>query len=155
MHRASGRVLRLPAFAWGPAICLAAFALPAAADVGCPMTIAVTQKLAAPSSGWTEGLSQLPTDLAGISVFEGPPEDMADLVPDESPKTPNTVSDIWELPPSERGYWLTCRYANTTVTLTRQLPKSVTHCEAIFEKDQSFAGGAPVARSAKCGPLQP
>jgi len=126
-----------------------------AADLSCPMAIEVTQKLAAPQKGWTEGADKLPIELSGIAVFDGPPSEMADLIPDEGPKTADTVSDTWDLPPSDRGYWLTCRYGNTNVTLTRQLPKSVKRCEAIFEKDQSFASGAAVARSAKCGPVQP
>ena len=137
--------------------CLAAL-LPAsavAADLSCPMAIEATQKLATPQKGWTEGTDKLPTELSGIAVFDGPPSEMADLIPDEGPKTADTTSDTWDLPPSDRGYWVTCRYGNSTVTLTRQLPKSVTRCEAIFEKNQSFAGGASVARSAKCGPVQP
>jgi hypothetical protein len=154
---------RLPVVHPAPALmrcsiaALAAFLpVPAgAADLSCPKAIETTQKLGAPQKGWTEGTDKLPTELSGIAVFDGPPEQMADLIPDEGPKTADTVSDTWDLPPSERGYWVTCRYGNTTVTLTRQLPKSVTRCEAIFEKNQSFAGGASVARSAKCGPVQP
>jgi len=126
-----------------------------AADLSCPMAIEATQKLAAPQKGWTEGTGKLPTELSGLAVFDGPPSEMADLAPDEGPTTADSVSNIWDLPPSDRGYWVTCSYGNTNVTLTRQLPKSVTRCEAVFEKNQTFAGGAPVARSAKCGPVQP
>jgi hypothetical protein len=128
---------------------------PVLADVGCPMKVEVKQALAAPPSGWTAGLDKLPTEAAGVSVFEGPPEEMADLVPDDGKDASDTRSDIWNLPHSDRGYWLVCRYANTTVTLARQLPASVTRCEAVYEKQQTFAGGAPVMRSSKCGPGGP
>jgi hypothetical protein len=127
----------------------------ALADVGCPMKIEVSQSLAAPQEGWTGGQDKLPTELAGISVFDGPPEQLADLVPDDGVETGDTRSDIWNLPKNERGYWLTCRYSSTTVTLTRQLPATVTRCEAVYEKQLSFIGGAPVVRSVACGPAAP
>jgi len=125
------------------------------ADVGCPMKVEVKQTLATPQSGWTAGLDKLPTEAAGISVFDGPPEELADLVPDDSKDAADTRTDVWNLAKSDRGYWLVCHYASTTVTLARQLPATVTRCEAVFEKQQSFAGGAPVMRSSKCGPGGP
>jgi hypothetical protein len=128
--------------------------LPAAAlaDVSCPMKIDVEEKIAAPQPGWTEGLSGLPTELAGISVFDGPPEELADLVPDDGVDAADARSDIWNLPKNDRGYWLTCRYSSTTVTLTRQLPATVTRCEAVYEKELHFVGGDSVVRSVACGP---
>jgi hypothetical protein len=127
----------------------------ALADVGCPMKIEVSQSLATPQEGWTDGQERLPTELAGIAVFDGPPEQLADLVPDDGTETGDVRSDIWNLPKNERGYWLTCRYSSTTVTLTRQLPATVTRCEAVYEKQLSFIGGAPVVRSVACGPTAP
>ena len=32
---------------------------------------------------------------------------------------------------------------------------AVTRCEAVYDKQQTFAGGAPVVRSVKCGPGGP
>ena len=124
------------------------------ADVGCPMKVEVKQALAVPQSGWTAGLDKLPTEAAGLSVFDGPPEEMADLVPDAK-DTADTRTDIWDLAKSDRGYWLVCHYANTTVTMVRQLPASVTRCEAVYDKQQTFSGGEPVMRSSKCGPGGP
>jgi hypothetical protein len=116
------------------------------------MAIEVDEKLVAPQPGWTEGLSGLPTELAGISVFDGPPEELAELVPDDGLHAADARSDIWDLPKSDRGYWLTCRYSSTTVTLTRQLPATVTRCEAVYETKLRFVGGDPVVRSTACGP---
>src|SRR5215468_3880925 len=140
--------------AYGPAVAflaiMAFFPSAVLADVGCPMKVEVKQALATPQSGWTAGLDQVPTEAAGVSVFDGPPEEMADLVPDDSKDAVDIRSDIWNLPQSDRGYWLVCHYANTTVTLARQLPTTVTRCEVVYEKQQTFAGGAPVMRSSKC-----
>jgi hypothetical protein len=134
------------------AMFVAALPAVALADVSCPMKVDVEEKLAAPQAGWTEGLSGLPTELAGISVFDGPPEDLAELVPDDGTDAADARSDIWNLPRNDRGYWLTCRYSSTTVTLTRQLPPTVTRCEAVYEKEIHFVGGDSVVRSVACGP---
>jgi hypothetical protein len=134
------------------AVSVAVLPAPALADVSCPMKIDVEEKIAAPHPGWTEGLSGLPTELAGISVFDGPPEELADLVPDGGVDAADARSDIWNLPKNDRGYWLTCRYSSTTVTLTRQLPATVTRCEVVYEKEIHFVGGDTVVRSVACGP---
>jgi hypothetical protein len=133
-------------------VCVLTLPAPAFADVSCPMAIEVEEKLVAPQPGWAEGLSGLPTELAGISVFDGPPEELAELIPDDGTDATDVRSDIWNLPKNDRGYWLTCRYSSTTVTLTRQLPATVTRCEAVYEKEIHFVGGDPVVRSTACGP---
>lgn len=142
-------------FAYVALALMACLPSPVLADVGCPMKVEVKQALAAPPSGWTAGLDKLPTEVAGVSVFDGPPEELADLVPDDGKDAADTRSDIWNLPHSDRGYWVVCRYANTAVILSRKLPAAVTRCEAVYEKQPTFAGGAPVVRSVKCGPGGP
>ena len=141
----------------GLCACVAALLASASAlaDIGCPKKIEVSQSLAAAQEGWTDGREKLPTELAGISVFDGPPEQLADLVPDDGAESGDSRSDVWNLPKNERGYWLTCRYSSTTVTLTRPLPATVTRCEAVYEKQLSFIGGAPVVRSVACAPATP
>ncbi len=136
-------------------LCMLAVPVSVLADVSCPMRIVVAQELTTPQAGWTEGADELPTELAGISVFDGPPEERADLVPDDGMDTDEARTDVWNLTQNDRGYWLTCRYSSTTVTLTRRLPATVTRCEAVYETQQSFIGGAPVVRSAACGPAAP
>jgi hypothetical protein len=116
------------------------------------MAIEVEERLVAPQPGWTEGLSGLATELAGVSVFDGPPEELAELIPDDGTDATDVRSDIWNLPKNDLGYWLTCRYSSTTVTLTRRLPATVTRCEAVYEKEIHFVGGDPVVRSTACGP---
>lgn len=112
------------------------------ADVGCPQAVTVTQGLGAPQSGWTAGLDKLPTEAAGVSVFEGPPAEMADLIPDDGKDAADARSDIWNLPQCDRGYWLVCHYPNTTIILSRQLPAAVTRCEAVYESSRP----SPAAR---------
>jgi len=123
----------------------------AAADTVCPFEIAVTQNLAAPIDGWTAGMDPWPTELANISVFDGPPEELADLIYDDEIEDTETWTIFWTLEADNpRGYWIRCRYANTLVTIERQLPADTARCEVVFEKLMSYADGRPVVRSMRC-----
>jgi hypothetical protein len=133
------------------AIFLALAAAPASADVSCPLKIEVAQTLTAPAAGWTEGLERLPTELSGLTVFDGPPEELAALVPDGGDEDDKTTTEFWTLAANPRGYWITCHYSSTTVTLTRRLPDSATRCEVVREKEIAFTGGQKVVRSMTCG----
>ena len=131
---------------------LALVAAPASAGVSCPMKIDVSQKLTAPVADWTAGTEALPTELSGLTVFDGPPEELASLVPDGDSEDDKTTTEFWTLAANPRGYWITCHYSSTTVTLTQRLPDSATRCEVVREKEQSFIGGQKVVRSLTCGP---
>jgi len=125
---------------------------PALADVSCPISISVTQNLAAPATGWTEGMEDLPTELSGVTVFDGPPEELASLVPDGDSEDDKTTTEFWTLAANPRGYWITCHYSSTTVILTQRLPETATRCDVVREKETSFIGGQKVVRSVTCGP---
>jgi hypothetical protein len=125
---------------------------PALADVSCPMSISVTQNPAAPAAGWTEGKENLPTDLSGVTVFDGPPEELASLVPDGDSEDDKTTTEFWTLAANPRGYWITCHYSSTTVTLTQRVPGTAMRCEVVREKEIAFIGGQKVVRSMTCGP---
>jgi len=123
----------------------------AAADTVCPFEIAVTQNLAGSVEGWTAGADPWPTELANLSVFDGPPEELADLIYDDEIEDAETWTTIWELwTDNPRGFWIRCRYANTLVTIERKLPTETTRCEVVFEKLMSYADGRPVVRSMRC-----
>jgi hypothetical protein len=126
------------------------------AGTSCPRAISVTQKLAAPQEGWTETSDEvLPTELAGLDVFDGPPEERVQLIHDDERDDADVTTLSWDLPANPRGYWITCRYAHTKVTLTRRLPDTVRGCRVVFDKNVSFAPGMPVVRSMDCGPGEP
>ena len=57
--------------------------LAAAEDVGCPPRISTTQTLAQPAAGWVDKKNTSPNVLAGLTFFDGPPEEQASLAPDE------------------------------------------------------------------------
>jgi hypothetical protein len=136
------------------AVLLLALPAPALAGVVCPMKIDVTQQLAAAQADWKEGAAKLPTELSGLAVYDGPPEELAQLIHDDEKETDKTWTISWDLPTNPRGYWITCEYANTTVTLTRKLPDTVTRCEVVHDRNVSFGGGKLVVQSMDCGPAK-
>ena len=52
------------------------------ADDLCPPSIEVTQGIKTAPGGWAISDSKLPIDWTGIAMFNGPPEELASLVPD-------------------------------------------------------------------------
>jgi hypothetical protein len=111
----------------------------------------VAQRASAPGAEWTVSYSGYDTAVAGITVFDGPPAEQASLVPDKERSNEDTVFQTWQLPKSDRGYWLQCEYANTTAQISRRLPPDVSRCEVASERNVRFGGeGRRVIKSVKC-----
>ncbi|MEX2201207.1 MAG: STY0301 family protein [Dongiaceae bacterium] len=120
-------------------------------EVVCPFEIEVVQALREPQNEWAEGAEPWPSELVNLAVFDGPPEELVQLIHDEESEDGDTATIAWDLfPNEERGFWITCHYANTLVTLTRALPMSVTRCEVVFETQIRYADGRRVVRSMRC-----
>ena len=65
------------------------------------------------------------TPAVAISVFDGPPSEMADLVPDN----PNARIVQWTFKkPRTRDIYIVCNYADTRIGLARKAPPEVTSC---------------------------
>ena len=63
---------------------------------------------------------------ATISVFDGPPVDMADLVPDD----PNARIVRWTFAKTRtRDIYIVCHYADTRLALARKAPAEITSCQ--------------------------
>ncbi len=64
--------------------------------------------------------------LTGMTVFDGPPDEMASLVPDEQGEFP-----VWIFTAEKpRAMWVECNYYNTPLKLSRVLPDAATRCVA-------------------------
>ena len=62
---------------------------------------------------------------SAVSVFDGPPSEMADLVPDN----PNARIVQWTFKkPRTRDIYIVCNYADTRIGLARKAPPEVTSC---------------------------
>ena len=82
--------------------------------------------------------------LVYIDIYDGPPEQQADLAPDQTIKpSPGNVSNLWELSAGADGLFVKCGYGKALagpyshVEMIR-LPDTVKNCRADFK-----TGGKP------------
>ena len=78
--------------------------------------------------------------LNDASLFDGPPEELADLEPD------NEGEMVWSLPDyqnsaqqREQALYFVCKYSKTTKTLTLTVPQAATTCSVVLRKGQTVA----------------
>jgi len=61
-----------------------------------------------------------------VSIFDGPPIEMADLMPDD----PNARIVRWTFAkPRTRDIYVVCHYADTRLALSRKAPAEITSCQ--------------------------
>ncbi|MFO1303972.1 MAG: STY0301 family protein [Burkholderiales bacterium] len=106
----------------------------------CPARLSTSQSTAGElPAGWT-GVARTVSSIAevapgtsttestppiAISVFDGPPADMAELVPDN----PNARIVQWTFKkPRTRDIYVVCNYADTRIGLARKAPAEVGSC---------------------------
>ena len=124
------------------AIVLAASTAANAADwiMECPPQLSTSQMPAGElPAGWT-GIARTQSSIheakpgastteatppVAISVFDGPPSEMADLVPDN----PNARIVQWTFKKPRTGdVYVVCNYADTRIALARKAPPEVVSC---------------------------
>ncbi len=110
------------------------------AEEMCPPSIEVTESLKTPLEGWTVGQNKVSADLMGITMFSGPPEEEASLVPTGKDATDSSMLDTWPLDPDEHGYWLQCNYANTRVTIAKKLDAKLKYCQIKYMANVEIGG---------------
>lgn len=111
----------------------------AADSVGCPKTIQVKQQIAAPVAGWNAASDGLPHQLAGLTFFDGRPEDKASLAPDGQTTQRNETISTWKFDKT-RPTWVMCQYSGTSVTLTKELPRGTSVCTVNYARGVTIAG---------------
>lgn len=110
-----------------------------AGELSCPSRLVTDQKIKPTPKGWAVGKSPFSPVLSGVGIYDGPPEDMADLVPDNV-ESDDTFSE-WTLDANnKRAYWLECRYAYTNLTLSQALPKGIKNCRVTYDKTVRVSG---------------
>jgi hypothetical protein len=72
-------------------------------EVHCPATIAVDQKISNTPAGWTARYNCFTNELASLTVYDGPPEEGASLVYSDQKMVADSVTQIWQLAPNDRG----------------------------------------------------
>jgi hypothetical protein len=119
-------------------LCSAGFA---ADTPACPAKIDVRQQLATNAPGWTATQDDSPHQLAGITFYDGPPQQKASLVYDDMAKAGGKQIARWRFTPdSGRQTWIACSYSGTSLELTKSLPPNTSACEVTYDPRQQVAG---------------
>lgn len=110
----------------------------------------VAQSLTATPAGWAATVNATPLWLSGITLFDGPVEEQAALVPRVERSQSGVLENRWSFPANnDRALWLRCEYANTTVTLSRSLGTEFRECTATYNTREQVAG-RPSLRKLTC-----
>lgn len=126
------------------------FAVPGArAQVACPLTLPLETRAEAPDEAWSVDGARVEARLAGVDLLDGAAPGAKTLRPDRERRGAREWLQGWTLKPNPRGWWIRCRYANTSVTLTRRVPDEAATCE--FVRDRASL----VAKRAECEPAKP
>ncbi len=120
-----------------------------AEEISCPLDLDVApQKLAKTPPGWRTFVDAYHARyvLEGITLYNGKPEELASLVAD----TDTADYSGWVLHDNgHEHYYLACRYADTALQLTRELPSSMKRCRIDYEKDITI-NGLPSPQKVSC-----
>jgi hypothetical protein len=117
-----------------------------AVEPDCPAAIKVEEKLLGPlENGWTEGHADEPHRLAGITIFDGRPEERASLVPTERVISATRSLATWSFVKG-RQYWMTCSYSGTGVVLSRAIAGTVASCSVTYARNVRVAGLPEIQR---------
>ena len=129
-----------------PALVFLAAGAVSAQEVRCPATIDVKKpELAKEAAGWKPVVEAGGHEVTNATVFDGPIEEKASLVPDGERKVGRKVQEFWKLDAKNtRGYWLQCHYAATPMTLVKALPKGATSCVVTADPGMKREGMAVV-----------
>jgi len=107
----------------------------------CPATIDVQEHLAKAVSGWSPTTDDNPHQLAGVTFFDGVPQEKASLVYDDMKKAGGKQIASWGFAPGTgRQTWIACSYSGTGIQLTKALPSSTRACEVTYDPRQQIAG---------------
>jgi hypothetical protein len=116
----------------------------------CPDSVDVNQQLTAPVSGWTTMIDDTPHRLAGITFYDGPPQQRASLIYDQKIRVAGKEIATWHFRPrADRQIWVGCSYASAAIALTKALPPSTKTCSVTYNPGQSIAG-LPVIEKIVC-----
>lgn len=105
-----------------------------AESLACPPSITVREELAEQvSEPWSAANDRTPRQLGGAAFFDGPPENLISLAPtkDFPSSGKNRVAE-WQFGSGGGPIWLSCRYIDTGMTLSRPLPGRYHTCRISY-----------------------
>ena len=108
-------------------------------EASCPASISTRQVIENAPAGWAAGDDKTPHALAGLTFFDGPPEQEASLVYDSYTKGKTADHAVWKFDPSLHIY-MQCSYHGTRITLSKALRDGTTECRVSYSRESHVDG---------------
>jgi len=117
----------------------------------CPASIVTHQTIQKTFHGWQSGQHSESHQLKHVSLYDGPPKDLASVKPNNEDSMSKHGYSEWDLSMKSENqkYWIECIYQNTTVRFSKQLPDSVSQCRVVFDS-RLTVDGFPRVKSVVC-----
>lgn len=107
-----------------------------AVEVQCPASIAIKETLdQTPPDKWAVRADTSIRYLAGATFFDGNPDQQRSLAPSRDLFSPGKGKDklaIWQFARRDVPIWLSCRYQDTGISLTKELPNTFKECRVSY-----------------------
>jgi hypothetical protein len=126
-----------------------------AQSLTCPASIVTKQEAQSAPTGWTVGRADVPTNLAGITFYSGPPEERASLIYDSRVTRGGLLYATWKFAGAASGgkdapaIWLSCNYMSTNVVMSRRIAAGIRECTVTYDPKATVAG-MPAVRGIVC-----
>lgn len=100
----------------------------------CPASIQVKEELNEPTPPtWAVRSDSSAHYLAGISFYDGEPANDISIAPTrDAPSSKSNRVASWNLQTNANQVWLSCRYLDTSITLSKPLPKPYKDCKVLY-----------------------
>ena len=116
-----------------------------AVEPACPASIAVEESLKQRYEGWIEGRANEPRRLSRITIFEGPPEELASLIGQQHNVSKATMVSTWRLTPGGR-YFMSCSYSGTRIVLSQPIPSNYREVTITYSRNVSIDGAPEIQK---------
>lgn len=116
----------------------------------CPKTIEVKESVMNTPKGWTAVSDGIPHPLKGVEFFEGNPEKLGGLSPEQENPQNGLLYSIWDFDPkTAKNLWVSCTYGRTAMTLARPVNKVYKRC-TVKSNMMVMVDGQPELMSIEC-----
>lgn len=112
----------------------------------CPVEINVSEKLNDVPVGWTASSTGDKYRLQGMSIYEGHPDNLGIIKPDDSKLGPIRMA-VWKFtrPFGTDEAWMRCHYAGTNIILQIRISSDVSECSYKSGKSSPMLASCVVA----------
>ena len=106
-----------------------------AQEIQCLSYVETSESTKSAPNEWNVFNRDEPHYLMAVEFYDGNPEKMASLTPDDEGGSGKNEFAIWRFPANDGNQWIACDYRNTSVFLSKKLDRNITECKVEYERE--------------------